>query len=170
MMTPSNHKLVIMSCKIKCLFLHNMKYKARVNLGNLNKRVVVDQYKKELDVKLHNLPNISDNKLKDIIQAMNNTALTVLGKKPKYRFHVKIEIARLSKPQQEKSMKIENVTDNTTKNRSTADDQIKAEMLKSGPNILHELLDDIYNNISETGKNPPELTLVIITLRQTLES
>ena len=48
-------------------------------------------------------------------------------------------------------------------NRSAGDDQIKAEMFKSAPDILHELLADIYNNISETGENPPELTLVIIT-------
>ena len=36
-------------------------------------------------------------------------------------------------------------------------------MLKSAPDILHELLADIYNNISETGEHPPELTLGIIT-------
>ena len=36
-------------------------------------------------------------------------------------------------------------------------------MLKSAPNILHELLAAIYNNISETGEHPPELTLGIIT-------
>ena len=50
-------------------------------------------------------------------------------------------------------------------NRSAADDQIKAEMpemLKSGAAILHELLADIYNNISETKEHPPELTLDII--------
>ena len=38
----------------------------------------------------------------------------------------------------------------------------KAEMLKSAPNILHKLLADIYNNISETGEHHPELTLCII--------
>ena len=48
-------------------------------------------------------------------------------------------------------------------NRSAGDDQIKAEMLKSAPDILHELLADIYNNISKTGEHPPELTLGIIT-------
>ena len=48
-------------------------------------------------------------------------------------------------------------------NRSAGDDQIKAEMFKSAPDILHELLADIFNNISETGENPPELTLGIIT-------
>ena len=48
-------------------------------------------------------------------------------------------------------------------NRSAGDDQIKAEMLKSALDILHELLADIYNNISETGEHPPELTLVTIT-------
>ena len=50
----------------------------------------------------------------------------------------------------------------TEKYRSAGDDQIKAEMLKSAPDILHELLADIYN-ISETGQHPPELTIGIIT-------
>ena len=36
-------------------------------------------------------------------------------------------------------------------------------MLKYAPDILHELLADIYNNILETGEHPPELTLGIIT-------
>ena len=48
-------------------------------------------------------------------------------------------------------------------NRSAGDDQVKAEMLKSTPDILHELLADIYNNISETGEHPPVLTLGTIT-------
>ena len=48
-------------------------------------------------------------------------------------------------------------------NRSVGDDQIKAEMLKSAPDILRKLLADIYNNMSETGEHPPELTLGIIT-------
>ena len=47
-------------------------------------------------------------------------------------------------------------------NRSAGDDQIKAEMLKSAPDILPELLADIYNNISETGEHPLQLTLDII--------
>ena len=34
--------------------------------------------------------------------------------------------------------------------------------MKSAPNVLHELLADIYNNISETGKHPPLLTLGVI--------
>ena len=59
-----------------------MKYKAQVNLDDLNNRVVADQYKKELDVKLRSLPNISENKWKDVAQAMHDTALTVLVKKP----------------------------------------------------------------------------------------
>ena len=42
-------------------------------------------------------------------------------------------------------------------NRSAGDDQVKAEMLKSAPDILHELLADIYNNISETGEHPPSI-------------
>ena len=97
MMTPSNYKLVMMSCKIKWSFLPRMKYKAQVNLDNLENIVVADQYQKELDVKLHRLPNMSDNKWKDIAQAINSTALTILGKKPKHRFHVNDEIARLCK-------------------------------------------------------------------------
>ena len=51
-------------------------------------------------------------------------------------------------------------------NRSAEDGQIKAEMLKSAPNILHELLADIYNNISESGDHPPELTLGTLTTVQ----
>ena len=51
-------------------------------------------------------------------------------------------------------------------NRRAADVEIKAEMLKSAPDILHELLADIYNNISETGEHPPELGLGTITLIQ----
>ena len=48
-------------------------------------------------------------------------------------------------------------------NRSAGDDQIKADMLKSASDILQKLLADIYNNISETGEHPLELTLGIIT-------
>ena len=48
-------------------------------------------------------------------------------------------------------------------NRSAGHDQIKAGMLKSASDILHKLLADIYNNISETGEHPPELTLGITT-------
>ena len=51
-----------------------MKYKAQVNLDNLNNRVVADQHKNELDVKLRSLPNISGNKWKDIAQAINDKA------------------------------------------------------------------------------------------------
>ena len=36
-------------------------------------------------------------------------------------------------------------------------------MLKSAPDILHQLLADIYDNISEKEQHPPELTLGIIT-------
>ena len=75
-----------------------MKSKAQVNLDNLNNRVVADQYNNELDVKLGSLPNISDNKWKEITQAINDTALTVLRKKPKHRFHVNDEIVRLDYP------------------------------------------------------------------------
>ena len=83
---------------MKWSFLPRMKYKAQVN------------------VKLRSLPNISDYKRRDIAQAIKDTALTVLGKKSKHRFHVNDEIARLSKQQQEMRLKIENATDNTTKN------------------------------------------------------
>ena len=116
MMTPSDHKLVVMSCKMKWLFLPRMTYKAQVNLDNLNNKVVADQCKSEPDVKLRSLPDISDNKWKDIAQAINDTALTALRKKPKHRFHVNDEIARLSKLQEEMRLKIKNVTNNTTKN------------------------------------------------------
>ena len=97
MMTQSDHKLVMMSCKMKWPFQLRMKYKTQVNLDNLNNRVVADQYKNELDVKLRSLPNISDNKWRDITDGINDTALIVRGKKRKHRFHVNDEIARLSK-------------------------------------------------------------------------
>ena len=99
MMTPSDHKLMMMSCKMKWPLLPRPKCKAQVSLDNLNNRVFADQYKNELDVKLRSLPNISDNKWKNIAQALNDTALTVLGKKPKHCFHVNNEIARPSKQQ-----------------------------------------------------------------------
>ena len=115
MMTPDDYKLMMMLYKMKWPFLPRMKCKAQVNLGNLNNRVIADQYKNELDVKLRSLPNISNNKWKDIPQAINDTALTVLGKKLKHCFYVNDEIARLSKQQQQMRLKIKNVTDNTTK-------------------------------------------------------
>ena len=117
MMTLSDHKLVTMSCKMKWAFSPRMKYKAQVNLDNLKNRVVANQYKNELEVKLRSLPN----KWKDIAQAMNDTTLTVLGKKPKHRFHVNDKIARLSKRQQEMRLKIENVTN---KRRKMASEKI----------------------------------------------
>ena len=63
-----------------------MKYKAQVNLDNLNSRVVADQYKKELDVKLRSLLNISNNKRKDTTQAINDTALTILERNQNIAF------------------------------------------------------------------------------------
>ena len=63
-----------------------MKYKAQVNLDNLNSRVVADQYKKDLDVKLRSLLNISNNKRKDITQAINDTALTILERNQNIAF------------------------------------------------------------------------------------
>ena len=61
---------------------------------------------------------------------------------------------------------IKNAIRSLRNDRSAGGNQIKAEMLKSAPDILHELLADIYNNISETGEYLPELTLGIITLIQ----
>ena len=49
-------------------------------------------------------------------QAINDAVLTVLGEKPKHRFHVNDKIVWLSKQQQEMRPKIENVTDDITKN------------------------------------------------------
>ena len=143
-MTPSDHKLVMMSCKMKRPFLPRMKYKAQVNLDNLNNRVVADQYKNELDVKLRSLPNISDNKWKDIAQAINDTATTVLGKKPKRSFHVNDKIVRLSKQQQEMRLKIENVTDNTTKNSLRKD---RNEIMKT----IHRKMKEL--NKKKSGKS-----------------
>ena len=136
MMTTSDLKLVMMSCKMKWLFLPRMKYKAQVNLDNLNNRDVADQYTNELDVKLRSLPNISDNKWKDIAQAINDTALTVLREKPKHRFHVNDEIAQLSKQQQEMRIKIKNVTDNNTKNSLRKD---RNEIMKTIHQKMKEL-------------------------------
>ena len=48
-------------------------------------------------------------------------------------------------------------------NRTAGDDQIKAEMLKSALDILHEMLANICSNISETGEHTPELIIGIIT-------
>ena len=126
----------MMSCKMKWPFLPRMKYKAQVNLDSLNSRVVADQYKNELDVKLRSLPNISDNKWKDIAEAINDTALTVLRKKPKHRFHVNDEIAQLSKQQQEMRIKIKNVTDNNTKNSLRKD---RNEIMKTIHQKMKEL-------------------------------
>ena len=54
--------------------------------------------------------------------------------------------------------------------RSAGDDQRKTKILKSAPDILHELLANIYNNISETGEHPQELILGIITPIRSLEN
>ena len=87
----------MMSCQTRWAFLPRMKYKAQVNVDNLNNRVITDQCKNKPDVKLRSLPKISNSKWKGIAQVTNDTAITVLEKKPKYRFHVNNEIARLSK-------------------------------------------------------------------------
>ena len=95
------HRLIInyvtMSCQTRWAFLPRMKYKAQVNVDNLNNRIITDQYKNKLDVKLRSLPKISNSKWKGIAQVINDTEITVLEKKPKYPFHVNNEIARLSK-------------------------------------------------------------------------
>ena len=154
-MTPSDHKLVMMSCKMKWSFLSRMKYKAQVNLDNLNNRVVADQYKKELDVKLRSLPNISNNKWKDIAQAINDTVLTVLVKKPIHHFHDKI--ALLSKQQQEMRLKIENVTDNNTKNSLRRDcseimKTIHLQMKELDEQKLENRLKEIENSKNDSSR------------------
>ena len=178
MMTMSDHKLVMMSCKLKWPFLPRMKYKVQVNLDNLNNRVVADQCKNELDVKLRSLPNISDNKWKGIAQAINDRALTVLGKKPKHRFHVNDEIARLSKQQQEMRLKIENVTDNTKKNglrkdRNEIMKTIHRKMKELDEQKLENCLKEIENSkndssrmfrvVKESQRQKPKIPLLIKT-------
>ena len=157
MMTPSDHKLVMMSCKMKWPFLPRMKYKAQVNLDKLNNKVVADQYKNKLVVKLRGLPNISDNKWKDITQAINDIALTVLGKKPKHRFHVYDEITRLSKQQQEMRLKIESVTDNTAKNSLRKDRNkimktIHRKMKELNEQKLENRLKEIENSKNDSSR------------------
>ena len=155
-----------------------MKYKAQVNLDNLENRVVADQYQKELDVKLHRLPNMSDNKWKDIAQAINSTALTILGKKPKHHFHVNDEIARLCKQWQKMRLKIENVTNNTTKNSLRRDRNeimktIHRKMKKLDEQKLENCLKEIENSkndswrmfrvIKEIQRQKPKIPLLIKT-------
>ena len=127
-----------------------MKYRAQIKLDNVNSGVVADQYKNELDVKLRSLANISDNNWKDIAQAINNTTLTVFGKKPKYRFHVNNEIAGLSKQQQEMRLKIENVADNTTKNGLQKD---RNEIMKTIHRKMKELDQQRVKNRLKENEN-----------------
>ena len=157
MIKPFDHKLGMISCKMKSPFLPRMKYKAQVNLDNLNNKVVADQYKNKLVVKLRGLPNISDNKWKDITQAINDMALTVLGKKPKHRFHVYDEITRLSKQQQEMRLKIESVTDNTAKNSLRKDcnkimKSIHRKMKELNEQKLGNRLKEIENSKNDSSR------------------
>ena len=162
-MTPSDHKLAMMSCKMKWPFLPRMKYKAQVNLDNLNNRVAADQCKNELDVQLRSLPNISDNKWKDIAQAINDTALTVLGKKPKHHhFHVNDEIARLSKQQQEMRLKIKNVNDNTTQNSLRKDrNKIMRTIHRNMKELDEQKLENRLKEIENSKNDSPRMFWVI---------
>ena len=135
---------------MKWPLLPRMKYRAQIKLDNVNSGVVADQYKNELDVKLRSLANISDNNWKDIAQAINNTTLTVFGKKPKYRFHVNNEIAGLSKQQQEMRLKIENVADNTTKNGLQKD---RNEIMKTIHRKMKELDQQRVKNLLKENEN-----------------
>ena len=142
---------------MKSPFLPRMKYKAQVNLDNLNYKVVADQYKNKLVVKLRGLPNISDNKWKDITQAINDIALTVLGKKPKHRFHVYDEITQLSKQQQEMRLKIESVTDNTAKSSLRKDRNkimktIHRKMKELNEQKLENRLKEIENSKNDSSR------------------
>ena len=75
----------------------------------------------------------------------------------------KIHSQPAAKNQSFTAEEIKNAIRSLRNDRSAGGDQVKAEMLKSAPDILHELLPDIYNNISETVEYLPELTLGIIT-------
>ena len=107
------------------------------------------KYKAQVNVKLRSLPNISDYKRRDLAQAIKDTALTVLGKKSKHRFHVNDEIARLSKQQQEMRLKIENVTDNTTKNSLRKDSKNDSSRM--------------FRVIKEQQRQKPKIPLLIKT-------
>ena len=77
-----------------------------------------------------------------------HTALTILGKKPKHRFHVNDKTARLSKQQQEMRLKIENVTNNTTKNSLRKD---RNEITKTIHQKMKELNEqNLENHLKET--------------------
>ena len=142
------------------------------NLDNLNNRAVADQYKNELDFKLCSLPNMNDNKVE------RYRPLTVLGKKPKNCFHVNEESAYLSKQQQEMRMKIENVTDNTTKNslrknRNKIMKKIHQKMKELDEQNLENRLKEIENSkidssrmfrvIKEIQHQKPKIPLLIKT-------
>ena len=101
-------------------------------------------------MKLRSLPNINDSKWKYIAQAIQYTALTVLGKKPKHRFHINEEISQLFKQQQEMRLKIENVTDNTTKNSIGKDGN---EMVKTIHQKMKGLDEQILENRPKEIKN-----------------
>ena len=129
-------------------------------------------------MKLRTLRNINDNKWKDIAQAINDTALTVLGKKPKHRFHVNDEITRLSKQQQEMRLKIENTINNTAKNslrndRNEIMKTIHRKMKELDEQKLENCLKKIENSkndssrmfwmIKEIQRQKPKIPLLIKT-------
>ena len=47
-------------------------------------------------------------------------------------------------------------------NKTPGIDGLKAEQLKHSPSIVHEMIAEIFNNISETGNKPNELTTGIL--------
>ena len=111
------------------------------------------------------MPNINDNKWKDIAQAINDTALAVLGKKLKHRFHVNDDIARLSKQQQEMRLKIENVTDNTTKNSLRKDRNetmrtINQKLKELDKQKLENRLEEIKNSKRDSSRMTEGFTII----------
>ena len=86
-----------------------------------------------------------------------HTALTILGKKPKHRFHVNDETARLSKQQQEMRLKIQNVTNNTTKNSLRKDcneimKTIHRKMKELNEQNLENHLKEIENSKNDSSR------------------
>ena len=96
------------------------------------------------------MPNISDNKWKDIAQAVSDTTLTILRKKPKRCFHVNDGIAQLSKQQQEMRPKIENVINNTMKNSLRKD---RNEIIKTIYRKMKELVEQKLENCLKKIEN-----------------
>ena len=44
--------------------------------------------------------------------------------------------------------------------------QVNVELIKYSPEVVHEKIADIYNNIAATGKHPNEITLIILRGQQ----